>query len=243
MAGTYGSHVAKVYDDLYAATARSDVAIEAAHVLARVRGAIGRGVGSLLDVACGTGAHLERWRGIVPDLAGVDLSAAMLDRAAERLGTDVRLEEGDFRDLDLGRTFDAVTCLFSSIGYVADLDELDAAVAAMARHVADDGVLVVEPWITPEGWLGERMSLDTVEQRDGLEAVRVLQTLRDGDVVEMDWMLVEPGRDGLVVTRERHRTLLVTRERYLDAFARAGMDAAWDEAGLRGRGLVVARHA
>ena len=53
--------------------------------------------------------------------------------------------------LDLGREFDVVTCLFSSIGYVVTRERLRAAAASLARHVAPGGLLVVEPWITPGG--------------------------------------------------------------------------------------------
>lgn len=237
----YGRLVAETYDALYSTTPYDAVA-EAATVLRRARRALRRDVTSLLDVACGTGAHLARWRRSVDDVAGVDVSEAMVATARAALADDVRLEVADFRDFDLGRTFDVVTCLFSSIGYVRDHDELDAAVAAMARHVAPGGILLVEPWITPEDWLGERMSVDVADGRVGAEVVRVLQTFRDGDVVRMDWLVARPGRDALDVVREQHETLLVSRERYLAAFARAGLAADWEEPGLknRERGLVVA---
>src|SRR5256714_13760464 len=54
------------------------------------------------------------------------------------------------RKFDLGRRFDAVMCLFSGIGYVRDADELSRAVAAMARHLEPGGVLIVEPWLSPD---------------------------------------------------------------------------------------------
>ena len=53
-------------------------------------------------------------------------------------------------DFDLATTYDAVTCLFSAIGYVRTVDRMNRAVACMARHVKPGGVLIVEPWITPD---------------------------------------------------------------------------------------------
>jgi dTDP-4-amino-2,4-dideoxy-beta-L-xylose N-methyltransferase len=103
---------------------------------------------SLLDVACGTGWHLERLRAWY-SVEGLDASSAMLQRARERL-PDISLHEADMRAFDLGTRFDAVICLSSSIAHMQTLADLDRAVACMARHVQDAGVLVIEPWDFPE---------------------------------------------------------------------------------------------
>ena len=55
------------------------------------------------------------------------------------------LHHGDMRTFDLGRSFDVVTCLCSSIGQVRNLDGLAAAAGRLAAHVAGGGVLIVEP--------------------------------------------------------------------------------------------------
>ena len=65
----------------------------------------------LLDVACGTGLHLQHLREGY-EVEGLDLDPKLLKFARERLG-EVPLHEGDMRDFDLGRRFDAITCLFS----------------------------------------------------------------------------------------------------------------------------------
>ncbi len=83
------------------------------------------GARTLLDVACGTGRHLEALRASF-DVEGLDLDAGLLHVAAARL-PGVPLHLGDMRDADLGRTFDVVTCLFSSIGYMQTPDELGRA--------------------------------------------------------------------------------------------------------------------
>jgi hypothetical protein len=69
----------------------------------------------------------------------------MLDRARPRLA-DVDLRLGDTRDFDFGRTFDAVTCFFSSIGCMLTPEDLHLAAANMAGHLASGGV----PWL-PNG--------------------------------------------------------------------------------------------
>ena len=64
--------------------------------------------------------------------------------------------QGNMLDFDLGRQFDVVTCLFSSIGYVKTVPNMKRAVANMSRHLKPGGVLVLEPWFTPEDWHPER---------------------------------------------------------------------------------------
>ena len=55
----------------------------------------------VLDVGCGTGAHLDLYRRGGARVAGVDTSEAMLDRARRRLGTDALLIAADAEALPL----------------------------------------------------------------------------------------------------------------------------------------------
>lgn len=95
---------------------------------------------SVLDAGCGTGRvaiELHR-RGV--EVVGVDVDASMLS-TARRLAPDVAWVEHDLTTLDLGRTFDVVLLagnvpLFTPPGTAGDL------VAACARHLAPDGMLV-----------------------------------------------------------------------------------------------------
>ena len=112
------------------------------------------GAATLLDVACGTGKHLEQLQAWY-EVSGVDLDPELLAIARARLG-DVELLTSDMTDFALGRRFDVVTCLFSSIGYVETVERLGSAIAAMAAHLKPEGVLIVEPWLSPEEWMVDR---------------------------------------------------------------------------------------
>src|SRR5260370_9719656 len=107
----------RIYALLYVGSGIKDYPAEAAE-LHRIIEDASPAAQTLLDVACGTGAHLvemQRW-----DAGeGVDLSPAMLAVARTRL-PGIPLREGDMRALDLGKTFDAVTLLFSSLCYLSD---------------------------------------------------------------------------------------------------------------------------
>ncbi len=229
------------YDALYEAGGKDYVA-EARAVLEVVGELRGAPPGSLLDAACGTGRHLAVFADAVDEVAGLDVSPEMLAIAAGRLGPAVRLHEADLRTFDLGRTFDAVTCLFSSIGHVADADELDTAIAVMADHVAPGGVLVVEPWLTPDRVVpGGIRTLDSAETDEGVVA-RAVTSREEGEhlLVEFGWAVATTR--GVATLEERHRLPLFTRERYLASVEAAGLTASWrdDVAALQThRGLLL----
>jgi SAM-dependent methyltransferase len=106
---------------------------------------------TLLEAGCGTGAVLESLQSEFA-VCGFDLSDDMLRIAREKLpGVDLRL--GDMIDFDWGGRFDAVICMFSSIGYMTDYESLVAAYSRFAAHLVPGGVVVVEGWFDPEAFI------------------------------------------------------------------------------------------
>jgi SAM-dependent methyltransferase len=196
------------------------------------------GAASLLDVACGTGKHLEIWRDRFDRVAGLDLDAALLEVAAGRV-PDVPLHHGDYTDFDLGETFDAVTCLFSSIGYARTPERLDAAVASMARHLAPGGVLVIEPWYRKEMLVPPWVRLHTVERDDVVLARSSVMEVGD-TVSDMTMTYLVTTQDGTEHFTERHVMGLFTPEQFEHAVTAAGLGFEWDPEGTHlGRGLAI----
>jgi SAM-dependent methyltransferase len=195
------------------------------------------GARSLLDVACGTGQHLEHLSGHY-EAEGLDLDEELLAVARHRLpGT--KLHRGDMTDFDLGRTFDAVTCLFSSIGYVRTEQNLEAAISTMTRHLAPGGVLLVEPWITPDAWEEGHIGSVFVDH-DDLKIARLNVTERDGDlsVLHLAYLVATP--DEISHFTEDHVLALFTDDQYRSALESGGLAMEHDPQGLMGRGLYIA---
>jgi SAM-dependent methyltransferase len=167
-----------------------------------VHGLLGGAPGRLLDVACGSGRHATEFAKLGWDVTGVDYSPDLLARAREA-GIDVH--EQDMRALDVpGAPFDAVTCLFDSIGYPQDNDGIVAALAGMGRH---GGHVAVEFLHAP----ALLSSADPVRVRrwpldDGGELLRVSETEIDAAAMTMhvSYDVVELRADG-GFARERER--------------------------------------
>jgi SAM-dependent methyltransferase len=192
---------------------------------------------TLLDVACGTGKHLELLRGRY-DVEGVDLDAEMLRIARRRLGEDVPLHEGDMTSFNLGRTFDVVTCLFSSIGYARTDAALRAAIEGMARHVAPGGLLVVEPWFLPEQWQPRHVGAVFVDEPD-LKVARINVSADVQEIMTLTFHYLVGTPEGVDHFTEDHVVGMFTHEQYLTAVRGAGLEVEHEAEGLMGRGLYI----
>ena len=210
---------AHVYDLIYEASGK-DYAAESSEIHALIQ-QHNPGARTLLDVACGTGGHLRhlrRWY----DVTGVDLDPAMLREARKHL-PDIHLAEGDMRNLRLRAAFDAVICLFSSVGYMQDTRELDAAIGAMAKHLEPGGVLVVDGWVRPDAWRDGGTPHVEVASSDELQVVRVGRARRDGTTTRLEMHHLIATRDGIEHLVDRHELTLFAPEQYEAAFHAAGL--------------------
>lgn len=194
---------------------------------------------TLLDVGCGTGEGMLHLRDTF-EVTGVDLSRPMVEAARGKL-PDLPVHQGDMRDFRLGRTYDAVCCMYSSIGYLADEDGLGRTADTFARHLAPGGVLLVEPWFLPEQWNGG----DLVSGSTDTEGVRISRmgrwhTSGDHCSVEMHYLVGEGS--GVRHFIDRQTLTLFTKEAYVRAFARVGIELSYTADHLD-RGLFVGRHA
>lgn len=230
----YQENFAEIYDDVYRGHRDYQRETERLRQLVHERHPAAR---TLLDVACGTGEHLVHL-GRVFDVEGLDLAEPMLRVAAAKLG-GVPVHQGDMRKFDLGRSFDAVSCLFSSIGYLGGTDDLDAAVGAMAAHLAPGGVLVIEPWILRERWNGgDLVQAQFSGDRATVSRMGRWYTSGDRSQVEMHYLVAGP--DGTVRHFVNQQDLaLFSRDEYEAAFVASGCTVEYLADGYADRGVFV----
>ena len=191
-----------------------------------------------LDVACGTGRHLE-YLGQRHPIVGVDASSEMLRIARRRLpGT--RLVLGDMRTFRLGRRFDVVSCLFSAIGHLRTEGDVRKAFANIARHLNPGGVAIVEPWLEPSAFRPGHVSLRT-HQSPEVTVARCSSSARRGNrsVVHYHYLIGERGR-GIQHFEETDVGLMLTRARLVQLMRSAGLESRFLARGrMPDRGLLI----
>lgn len=184
---------------------------------------------TLLDVACGTGKHLESLREHY-QVEGLDILPDLLEIARERC-PEVPFHQGDMIDFDLGRRFDVVTCLFCSIGHLKTIENAELAVANMARHLQPGGILVVEPWVSPEKCWTNRVTADFIDEPE-LKIVRMYTHEIEGrtSVFEINNLVGTP--KGVTYFKELEVLGLFTHEEYIKAFEKADLEVFHLDRGL-----------
>lgn len=230
------THTAGFYDAIYAAAGK-DYAAEAARLHELIR-ANKRSAGrSLLDVACGTGAHLQHLQSWY-EVEGLDLDDKMLSVARDRLPR-VPLHQEDMAAFDLARRFDAVVCLFSSIGYVQHIPGLRQAVACMRQHLASGGVLAIEAWFSPQDWRPGTLGSLLVELPD-LKIARLSLSRQEERRSIIDFHYLIATREGIQHIEEHHEMGLFYPDEYVEAFEAAGLRPTHLPEGMSGRPLYLA---
>jgi len=199
------------------------------------------GAKRLLDVGCGTGEHarlLAAEYGYEVD--GMDLEPDFV-RIAQVKHPDGQFHIADMTDFALPRQYDAVLCLFSSIGYVKTLDNVRRALTSFRKHLEPGGVAVVEPWFQPADWKPGSVYLHTVEA-EGVKACRMSHSAARNGISVLDFQYLIGSADGIEHRQETHELGLFTTDELRACFADAGFDTIeHDPVGLVGRGLFSAR--
>ena len=231
------SKSAKYYDEIYAAVGKGYAAeaSKAHKIIQKYKKSKGN---SLLDVACGTGAHAE-YLSSYYEVEGMDIDSNMIATARKK-HPKIRFHKGDMTSFNLTRQFDAIVCLFSSIGYVKIRSRLHKAIAAMTRHLLPGGVLLMEPWFTPEQWRSGGVFTTHVD-KPNLRIVRMSHSGLRGKVSLLEFQYLIGTSKGIEHYTELHELGLFTHAEYMDALKATNLTITHDSKGLDGRGLYIGR--
>ncbi|MFW9878127.1 MAG: class I SAM-dependent methyltransferase [Candidatus Thorarchaeota archaeon] len=192
----------------------------------------------LLDVACGTGKHLEYFKESF-SCTGIDLNEEMINVAKNNIsGVDFR--SADMMNFDLNNKFNVITCLFSSIGYVKTYNNLEKAIINFANHLKSGGVVIIEPWFSKSTYQVGHLGMTTYDGVD-IKIARLNTTALENDlsVMEMHYLILERDNDVKYFV-DRHEVGLFEVARILEIMDNAGFKTEFLKNGLReGRGLYI----
>jgi ubiquinone/menaquinone biosynthesis C-methylase UbiE len=192
----------------------------------------------LLEVACGTGRHIQYLKDNFRVL-GTDISAGMLGVARKNV-TGALFKRADMVTLNLGKEFDVITCLFSSIGYVKNYADLKRTLQNFGRHLKKGGVVIIEPWLTKEMFKKGHPHMTTYDG-DDIKIARLCVSKVRGNISIMDMNYLVAERNKAVKHFvDRHELRMVESQRILEFMRQAGLRAKFIRNGLMDRrGLYI----
>ena len=98
--------------------------------------------GSILDVGCGTGIHLDTYSRYKCKLYGIDTSPSMLRVARERLGNKAELIQADASEMPYkSNFFDLILCML--VLHEMDDDVRSNVIGEMERLIKTDGRILL----------------------------------------------------------------------------------------------------
>jgi len=148
------------------------------------------GVHTVLDMACGTGAHLLELANLGYQCFGIDLSPEMIELAREKAQVQdlsIEFRRGDMLTYQFDQTFDAVLGLYAPTTLVSD-ENFRTGLANARRAVRDGGFFYVNLLNADfEGAEQARSAfsafyLDVVVNEPGIRLVRFNQITFSGDI-------------------------------------------------------------
>lgn len=146
----YAGRYAELYDLFYA---DKPYAEEARFVHDRIQEFGRRPTREILELACGTGRHAFELEKFGYQIIATDRSAGMLEiarRKAAEKKSRVAFASGDMQNLELPtKEYDAVICLFDSIGYLKTDDALRDVLRDIWSRLRPDGIFIFEFWHAP----------------------------------------------------------------------------------------------
>lgn len=234
------THSTELYDAIYQQF--KDYADESRRVAALLR-RVHPNAHTVLDVACGTGEHARHLTGEHGyRVDGIDVEPEFV-RIAQQKNPSGHFSRADMTDFELHTEYDAVLCLFSSIGYARTLENVQRSLTRMREHLATGGVVIVEPWFEPGAWRTGTVSMH-IAKTDAAKVCRMSYASRVDrmSVIEFHYLVGSAG--GIEHRKEIHELGLFSREELETCLGAAGLAVVeYDPKGLIGRGLFVCRAA
>ena len=156
----------------------------------------------LLDVACGTGNNTILLKDDFKT-TGVDISPEMLKLAKKKL-PGVKFIKGDMKNLALSERFDVIVCMFASIAYNLNYDELESTLKIFYNHLQPGGVVVFDLHIHDDYFLGDRVWVNTVVEKD-LQIARISPSPQRKDVLDLNMIMLVKDKGKIDFEIDQHQ--------------------------------------
>ena len=226
---------AKIYDLIYSDKDYKKEARKVINLVKKYKKSDGK---ELLEVACGTGKHLEYFRKNF-HVTGLDINAQMLKIAKKRLH-NISLIRGDMINFNLNKKFDVILCLFSSIGYVKTYENLEKTIRNFSKHLKKNGIVIIDPWFTKSSYKVGFPHLK-IYSDDKIKIARAAISKRIDNISILDFhFLVAEKNKEVKHFVDRHELGLFEDSKVLQIMEQSGLKTKFLKKGLRkGRPLFI----
>lgn len=172
------------------------------------------GARTILELGCGTGGHASFLSQRGYTITGVDCSDEMLSVARDKYRgptaeSSVEFLKGDIRDVNLGRTFDAIISLFHVISYQTENSDLLATFNNVKRHLSPEGVFIFDCWYGAGVLTDPPVTRVKTFSGNGLSVTRIAEPVMqpNENVVDVNYriLLVDSETGHLEELKELHR--------------------------------------
>ena len=194
---------------------------------------------TLLDIACGTSEH-HKYLKKKFKICGIDLKAEFIEIARKK-NPDINYFVADMSNFNLNKSYDVITCLFSSIGYLHSVEVLNATLKCINNHLNKGGLFILEPWFTPENFHNGTVNSLSCGDKN-LRVCRVTHNYPENGFSILNFhYMVATVKEGVKYFMEIHKLKLFTRDEICDAFKNNGFDIEHSEKGLTERGIYFGK--
>ena len=227
--------LAKYYDRVYSFKDYLDEAVRLQNLIIKY---LESGGNSLLDVACGTGLHLKHLKDDF-SCTGIDVSKSML-KIARKNTKGVTFKEADMKTMRLGKQFDVILCLLSSIGYVKTAASLEKTIWNFSKHLKKGGLALIEPSHTKSAYVNGEPRITTYDAKEAkIARVNYTNFRQATAVLNMHLLIAERGKDAKYFV-DKHELGLFGINNTLRVMKAAGLKSKYLKNGLMpGRELFV----
>ncbi len=193
----------------------------------------------LLEVACGTGTYITYFKRYF-NCMGADINSSILARAMKK-NPDVTFVRQDMAKLNLDKKFDVIICLFSSIGYLTTKQQIVSAFKRFKEHLNKGGVLIIEPWLTPDKYKKGYPHLSVFESEE-IKICRMNVSRIQGmhSLLKFHWLIAKRGGDTVEHFTDEHKLRLTTHEEFKELGKKAGLKIQISKSKYFTRDLVLA---
>ncbi|MBN1500310.1 MAG: class I SAM-dependent methyltransferase [Spirochaetes bacterium] len=104
------------------------------------------GNGSVLDIGCGSGEHINEFAKMGYACTGLDNSSDMIMTAVSRCISGIEFIEADMKDFDYYEKYDLIYSIFGSMNYLLTNEEIDSVFWNSWRALKNGGIGIFEVW-------------------------------------------------------------------------------------------------